>query len=635
MLQNLRIGTRLNIGFTLVLVTVLSLIVPIVIMKISDVVHEAENTALTDYYQSAVAEIASEGRLAQAMSQIMADTPELQAALAEGRRDDLAARTVPMFNELKQRYAVRQFQFHTPPATSFLRVHKPNKFGDDLSAFRKTIVATNKQLKPIQGLEKGVAGLGIRGITPMFYNGQHIGSVEFGLSFGQSFFENFKKKYGVDIALHIDREGVFETFGSTLNSELLTQQAFTDAMAGDNVIQRVHKNGIPYAAFAKTISDFSGNAIGVMEIALDRTHYVEAISGARNITLAIGALALGIGLAIAWFISASITRPLCNAVIAMNDIAQGEGDLTKRLDDSGKNEIARLAMAFNQFAEKVRLTVAQVMGFTVQLASAAEQMATIAQQTNQGVQQQLLESEQVATAMNEMTATVQEVARHSTEASGSAKDADKQANVGVSVVEQTIASINLLDSDIAQATNVINKVGEDSDSIGSVLDVIRGIAEQTNLLALNAAIEAARAGEQGRGFAVVADEVRTLASRTQESTQEIQAMIERLQNGAREAVQVMESSRNRSQDSVNQAAEAGTTLKSITQAITSISEMNFQIASAAKEQSSVAEEINKNVVNISQVVGQTADGAQQTFTASNELSQLANKLQQLVDQFKT
>jgi len=172
-------------------------------MKTTDVVYEAEQRSLEDLYQSAIAEIESEGRLAQAMSFIIASSPEVQAAFAEDRRDDLAARVVPLFAELKKRYSARQFQFHKAPAISYLRAHKPKKFGDDLSSFRKTILATNKDLKPVQGLEKGVAGLGIRGLVPIFYQGKHVGSVEFGMSFGQSFFDSFKEKYSVDIALHI------------------------------------------------------------------------------------------------------------------------------------------------------------------------------------------------------------------------------------------------------------------------------------------------------------------------------------------------------------------------------------------------------------------------------------------------
>jgi methyl-accepting chemotaxis protein len=234
-----------------------------------------------------------------------------------------------------------------------------------------------------------------------------------------------------------------------------------------------------------------------------------------------------------------------------------------------------------------------------------------------------------------MAATSQEVARNTAAAANAARQADSETQAGREVVNQAIDAIDHLAQEVVSAADVIHRLEAESGKIGTVLDVIRGIAEQTNLLALNAAIEAARAGEQGRGFAVVADEVRTLATRTQESTQEIQKMIERLQTGAKSAVQVMEQGRSKAQVSVQQAARAGTSLDTIATAVSAISDMNAQIASAAEEQGAVAEEINRNITNISQIANQTASGAEQTATASAELAKLAARLQTHVGRFKT
>jgi methyl-accepting chemotaxis protein len=261
-------------------------------------------------------------------------------------------------------------------------------------------------------------------------------------------------------------------------------------------------------------------------------------------------------------------------------------------------------------------------------------MSLVMEETKRDTLQQQSETSQVVTAMNEMTATVQEVARHATEAAAAASNADHASVDGKKVVLSTMNAIEALSSEVHSAANVISQLEKDSENIGTVLDVIKGIAEQTNLLALNAAIEAARAGEQGRGFAVVADEVRTLASRTQQSTQEIQTMIENLQVGAQSAVKVMDESRAKAEDSVSQAAKAGGSLEEITHSVSQINDMNTQIATAAEEQSAVAEEINRNIVNISEIVDRTADGANQTSIASEELASLAAQLQQLVNQFK-
>lgn len=634
MLKNFNIRTILVLGFTLVLLLVTLINIPLAINTVTGVVEQAEERELKKLFESATVELESEGRLANALSSIVANIDYFSRLFAEGERQQLANELVPTFKVIKEQFHARQFQYHTPPATSFLRLHKPEKFGDDLSSFRQTVVETNQLKKNIMGLERGVAGLGVRGISPVFYNDQHIGSVEFGMSFGQPFFENFKQKYDVDISLYIKDGSGFKKFASTLSGESLLNTTELNTALSTPVISEYDNGDQQLAVYAYRVNDFNGNAVGVMEIGMDRSHYVAAINNARNTAILVGIVTLALGALIAALIARQIVVPLNRAVDAMNEIAEGDGDLTQRLDESGNNEISRLAHAFNSFAEKVRGMVSQVYGSTTQLASAAEEMSLVMEETKRDTLQQQSETSQVVTAMNEMTATVQEVARHATEAASAASKADHASVDGKKVVLSTMNAIEALSSEVHSAANVISQLEKDSENIGTVLDVIKGIAEQTNLLALNAAIEAARAGEQGRGFAVVADEVRTLASRTQQSTQEIQTMIENLQVGAQSAVKVMDESRAKAEDSVTQAAKAGGSLEEITHSVSLINDMNTQIATAAEEQSAVAEEINRNIVNISEIVDRTADGASQTSIASEELASLAAQLQQLVNQFK-
>ncbi|MCK4742258.1 MAG: methyl-accepting chemotaxis protein [Sulfuriflexus sp.] len=325
-----------------------------------------------------------------------------------------------------------------------------------------------------------------------------------------------------------------------------------------------------------------------------------------------------------------------NAIRQLSDAAGklADGDLTARADLNSKDEMSHIADVFNDMAEKFGTVIEKVQGSTSQVATASEQMSAITVQTAQGVSQQQNDTTQVATAINEMSTTVQEVASNASSAANEANNANKQANNGKNVVNETVASITSLANEIESTATVIQHLKKESEDIGSVLDVIKGIAEQTNLLALNAAIEAARAGEQGRGFAVVADEVRTLAQRTQESTQEIESMISKLQSSANEAVNSMERGRRGANDTVTKANEAGEALDSIVSAITIINDMNTQIASASEQQSAVAEEINRNINNISQISDQTAGATQQTSTSSTELAGLADELQGLVSTFR-
>ncbi|VAX11236.1 Methyl-accepting chemotaxis sensor/transducer protein [hydrothermal vent metagenome] len=311
-----------------------------------------------------------------------------------------------------------------------------------------------------------------------------------------------------------------------------------------------------------------------------------------------------------------------------------DGDLTVLINLDSRDEMSRIASRFNAMTEKFNALIQQIISSSGQLATASEEVSSVATESASNVERQRHETDQVATAINEMTATVQEVANNASNAAGAAANADNETRGGKAVVENTSKVIAELAHEIENAAEVIKGVEQDSETIGGVLDVIKGIAEQTNLLALNAAIEAARAGEQGRGFAVVADEVRTLASRTQESASEIESMIDKLQAGSHDAVKVMEKSRERAQTGVEQANEAAQSLDAINRAVSTITEMNTQIASAAEEQSAVSEEINKNVSSISQISEQTASGSEQTTNAANELAKLASDLQNLVSQFK-
>ena len=628
--QNQKVFFRLSLTITV------ATLVALFFTRFESLLVDSERRELRGVYDDVSNAIASESVAAERLSALVASIPDVQKAMAENDRDRLSDLFVTNYKTLASQYGLDQFQFHKAPATSFLRVHKPEKFGDDLTAIRNTIIETNTRRTPVRGVESGVAGLGIRGLVPINHNGSPVGSVEFGLSFGQAFFDTFKARQGVDVGLLLRKEyGGFEPFATTFDSKgLISESQLEQAFSGQDVVFRAQADGKPVAVLVSVVNDFSGKPIGVLEVAMDRTRYADALADIRNTALIIAGVAIALGLLIAALLARSIVRPIRVAAEAMHDIAAGEGDLTRRLEASGRNEVADLARAFNQFADKVRRLVSEVAGSTAQVAASAEEMSAITDGFNRDVSRQRDEIEQVATAMNEMTATVQDVARNAAQAAESAKSADLEAQQGQLVVQQTVSSIEGVSAEVARTASAIQRLETDSQSISKVLEVIRGVAEQTNLLALNAAIEAARAGEQGRGFAVVADEVRTLASRTQQSTIEIQQVIEQLQSGARDAADVMNQGREQVDNSVMQAQQAGTSLLRITNAVTSISDMNVQIASAAEQQSAVSDEISKNVVNINHIADRVTESAGQTAQASSQLAHLASDLQTLVGQFK-
>jgi len=349
--------------------------------------------------------------------------------------------------------------------------------------------------------------------------------------------------------------------------------------------------------------------------------------------LVIGAmLALVLGL-LGYVIGGSITNNISEVVMSLREMASGQGDLRKRLESRQQDEVGELVNEFNRFVAKLQGIIREITDSVGSLNNAAQQMSVVTTESRDGIVKQQVDIDQVATAMNEMSATVHEVARNAMDAAGAAKEADDEAANGKQVVSQAVGTIDKLATDVDEAANVIHQLAQDSENIGTVLDVIKAIAEQTNLLALNAAIEAARAGEQGRGFAVVADEVRTLAQRTQQSTQEIQEIIEKLQAGAEKAERVMKASREQAQTSVDESSRAGTSLMSITDMVARINDMNTQIASAAEEQTAVAEEISRSIVAINDVAVQTSQSSDQLQQASEGVSAMATQLHGLVAKF--
>ncbi|QUE93607.1 methyl-accepting chemotaxis protein [Pseudomonas sp. SCA2728.1_7] len=366
------------------------------------------------------------------------------------------------------------------------------------------------------------------------------------------------------------------------------------------------------------------------QIQLDRRDIESA--QARTFQLISTLLALLVGVIAAVIITRQITRPLQETLAVVERIASG--DLTQNVTVTRRDELGVLQQGIARMGVTLRDLISGIRDGVTQIASAAEELSAVTEQTSAGVNSQKVETDQVATAMHEMTATVQEVARNAEEASQAAAAADGEAREGDKVVNEAIAQIERLASEVVRSTEAMSVLQQESDKIGSVMDVIKAVAEQTNLLALNAAIEAARAGEAGRGFAVVADEVRGLAQRTQKSTEEIEGLVAGLQNGTQQVSAVMSNSRALTDSSVALTRKAGASLENITRTVSNIQSMNQQIAAAAEQQSAVAEEISRSIINVRDVSEQTAAASDETAASSVELARLGGQLQQMVSHFR-
>jgi methyl-accepting chemotaxis protein len=420
-----------------------------------------------------------------------------------------------------------------------------------------------------------------------------------------------------------------------LPNESTRVQQFEDSVQVYRTAVREYRDAVAAIAVARAEMTVQGADIvkrsdALYKIQIERRDIESA--QARSMQIIATLLALLVGVLAAVIITRQITRPLRETMAAVERIAGG--DLTHDLRVTRRDELGVLQQSIGRMGTTLRELIGGIRDGVTQIASAAEELSAVTEQTSAGANSQKVETDQVATAMHEMAATVQEVARNAEQASHAATGADDEARAGDRVVGEAISQIERLAEEVHRSTEAMNLLQQESQKIGSVMDVIKSVAEQTNLLALNAAIEAARAGEAGRGFAVVADEVRGLAQRTQKSTEEIEELVASLQNGTQQVANAMLGSRNLTESSVELARKAGGSLESITRTVSNIQSMNQQIAAAAEQQSAVAEEISRSILNVRDVSEQTASASDETAASSVELARLGGHLQMLVSQFR-
>ncbi len=616
---------------------------------VKDLMDRANGRELRGHYDALQSSLTQEGRRAASMSAMIATLPTVQTAMAQSDRQTLADLLVPSFPAWKRDYGVEQLQFHKAPAISFLRVHQPEKFGDDLSGFRKTVLEANASNKVVVGLEGGVAGLGVRGVIPVQKNGVAAGTVEVGLTFGKGFFENFKKDRGVDVVFHLPSDAGFKVFAGTLVSggSHFADPDYRAAMAGDIQVRRSEDDGASVASLLGPVLDYSGKIIGAVEIVIDTTEYQSLLRQTRMAAIAISAVGLIILVGGGVFFADRISRPILALTRSMTEIAGGrlenEVPAQRRNDEIGQmaqavevfktNAIEMNALRLEQSESKDKAELARkqamttlaarfqttVMGVVDVVTEAATRMRGSARSMSSSAEETRRTAMVVATASATASQTVETVAAAAVELSASITEISQRVNRSSVVIDQASQGGRA-------TTDAIRDLAATAEKIGGVVQLIEQIADQTNLLALNATIEAARAGEAGRGFAVVANEVKNLANQTKSATSSITEQVSTLQS---------------------ETAAAVAAIHAIAKLIEEVESISASIAAAVEEQSAATQEIARNVQQaaggaseVSQNIVKVTDGAQATVVSAEEvlasadsLGEQSDRLRQEVDGF--
>ena len=602
-------------------VTIAVLIGAVILMR--GMVDEADRRELDGHFSALQNSIGQEAERAASMSAVVAALPPVADAFAKGDRDGLMALLGPVFDRLKTSEQVEQLQFHTAPAISFLRVHQPAKFGDDLSGFRATVVAANQTHSAVVGLELGVAGLGVRGVVPVLSAGKPIGTVEVGTSFGQPFFDRFKATRKVDVALWVRDGSGLKAFASTLGQRRFFTDAQTAAALDDSVLTAHDTlDGHSVGALLGPVKDFSDKTIGVVEIVVDDSAYAALI---RHSTWVAVLLALGV-VTVAGFAGVVMARrigdPLRAMTGAMHALADGAVDVVvpvmRRRDELGEMSAALLVFQRNETARR-RLEAEQADAAAQAQAARHDMMRAVADRFEGEVGSAVDTVGRAVTQVESQSRSVADLARQAGQRSRTVAGAAEQASANVQTVasasEELSASIGEVGQRIADTARIARGAAEDADRtdrtmqelaeaasrIGAVVQLIGDVASQTNLLALNATIEAARAGEAGKGFAVVASEVKSLATQTGRATEEIKAQIAQIQRVSAEAVGAVRS--------------IGTT-------IATLDKITTGVAAAIEQQRAATTEIARSVAEaaagtneVSDSIGLVSEAAETTGRA--------------------
>lgn len=631
----IKIAQRILLLILAGLVLVVAALVIMSVVQQTNVAMQEEDRRFRDHYVNFVTTIEEFGEISLALVVSLTDRPDIQRTFAARDREELTRLLLPIYQNLVEEFDVAQFHFHLPPATSFLRLHLLEQYGDDLSDYRHAVVLANAQQTTVVGLEKGEGGLGIRGIAPVSYEGQHIGTVELGLNFGEPFLNQFKMGYDLDVCIYLIESGGQVTgeesiekimidgdlwlYASTTDGHLPVPPEVYEQVreSGETVTSRISHAGDHYGVLDGPLYDHSGTLIGIVEVSALRNEVVADIQRGRNESLLAGGIILVVVLVLAYLDVRRIAAPL----VAMSGVAEraAAGDLSQTVPVTTQDEVGVLAAAFNRMIENLRHLLERIADTSQQLSASSEELAAMMEQMN--------------TASEQVSVTVSQMAQGAATQAHRAEEASHSAAQLATATSQIASNARQGDDASAQAQGLVQDsarvVGALSDrlrAIEFVVALVDKIADQTNLLSLNASIEAARAGEHGAGFAVVADEVRRLAERSATSVGEIAALSRQIGGCLEQVLAAMEEAQKGAAHTASLAQEVGAATEEQEQASEAMVEAMNEMATMAEENAAASEEIATSVEEQAASMEQVADSAQ-------TLAEMANSLQQIVSEF--
>jgi len=556
----------------------------------------------------------------------IAENPGIQKAFADRDREKLLKLTMPIFEKVSQE-GIEQFQFHLAPATSFLRLHQPEKYDDDLSSFRNTVLECNKSLSTVQGLEEGRGGFGFRVVLPVFDSGEHIGSVEYGPGLNSVLLEKWKEQMGGEYYIYSTiKDGV--SWEDSKDGLLVATTEEDPYTLEDKNIYPILESGAPKnlyidsnqrSALIIPLEDYSNKSIGYLKIIYDRAQILDKINNDLRSAIIQAVIALIAIIVTTFLITTIIIRPLKELSKIVEAVAHG--DLTQKLDKiKSEDEIGILAASFDKMVDSLKNLINNIKRNADRLSAHSQELNSTCEEVSAAV-------EEVASTTNQVSALSTQGVVNAEQAAEESKVTHNVAKDGNQAVRETVNKINNIETDTGNVSLAIQKLGEQSVKIGEIIGTITNIAEQTNLLALNAAIEAARAGEHGRGFAVVADEVRALAEQAASASNEITGLIKDIQIGVNNAINAMRGSITEVKEGVKIANNAGISLGKIIIAVEKNSAMIQAVSDGYKN-------VSEGTQQLSAASEEIASTVQQVSLSSQELADIAHELQKNVRIFK-